>query len=104
VHSATAGRLERSGEFQEDVVKSFSKGDRVTRPEYGAGTVTDVNALHTVIDFDDHGLRRFVTNLVVLERTLEPAPVRAKAARRVKRVAGPAAKATAADTGRAAEK
>ncbi len=49
-------------------------GDRVAHGQYGAGTVTELNVYHTVIDFDAHGLRRFVTDRVVLERTLDPGP------------------------------
>jgi hypothetical protein len=50
------------------------KGDRVTHGQYGAGTVTDLDVYHTVIDFDAHGPRRFVTNRVVLEPTTDPGP------------------------------
>lgn len=63
-----------------------AKGDRVTQAQYGPGTVTDVDAHHTVIDFDQHGVRRFVTNIVRLEPTTDPAPVKT-AARRPKRAA-----------------
>lgn len=68
-------------------MKSFAKGDRVTQPQYGPGTITDTNTYHTMIDFDHHGLHMFVTNLVQLERTSEPAPVRQRPARRAKRPA-----------------
>ena len=70
---------------------SYAKGDRVSHEQYGLGTLTDVNEYHTVIDFDDHGLRTFVTSLVHLEKTSSPAPVRAKAVRRSKKAAAPAA-------------
>lgn len=63
----------------------YAKGDRVVQPTYGAGTVAAADALHTVIDFDDHGLRTFVTSLVHLERASSPAPVRAKPVRRAKK-------------------
>jgi len=46
----------------------------VLHGDYGVGTVTDLNVYHTVIDFDVHGLRRFVTNMVVVERTADPGP------------------------------
>jgi hypothetical protein len=62
-------------------------GDRVQHEQYGAGTVTLLD-YHTVIDFDGHGLRRFVTNRVVVERTEDPGPTpserRAIAVRRAK--------------------
>ena len=68
----------------------FSKGARVSQSTYGAGTITDTDSNHTVIDFDNHGPRKFVTSLVVLESTNEPAPERAKPARRAKRATPPA--------------
>jgi hypothetical protein len=46
----------------------------VAHVEYGTGTVAELNVYHTVIDFDAHGLRRFATSLVVLERTSDPGP------------------------------
>jgi hypothetical protein len=63
-------------------------GDRVQHEQYGVGTVTLLDVYHTVIDFDAHSLRRFVTNRVVLERTDDPGPTasekRVIAARRAK--------------------
>ena len=67
----------------------FVKGDRVTQPQYGTGTITDTNERHTVIDFDEHGPRTFSTTLVKLERSTVPPPVRAPRARRAPRRANP---------------
>ena len=58
-------------------MKSWTKGDRVVQPTYGAGTLVEVNEHHTVIDFDEHGRRVFATRLVTLQATSEPAPARA---------------------------
>lgn len=55
-----------------------SKGDRVAHGEYGPGTITEQDVYHTVIDFDAHGSRRFVTSKVVLERTSVPGPTAAE--------------------------
>jgi hypothetical protein len=63
-------------------VRVFSIGDRVSQPQYGAGTVAAANEYHTTIDFDDHGPRTFATPIVKLERSTTAAPVRAKATRR----------------------
>src|SRR5271169_2567943 len=63
-----------------NAMKSWTKGDRVVQPNYGPGTLVEVNEHHTVIDFDEHGRRVFATRLVVLQATNEPAP--AKAARK----------------------
>ena len=74
----------------------YTKGDRVSHGTYGAGTIFSANAIHTVIDFDEHGHRTFVTNMVQLEKTSSPAPVRQKAARRSKKSVAPDAAPAAA--------
>jgi hypothetical protein len=62
-------------------VQIFTKGDRVVQPQYGPGTIADTNAEHTVVDFDNHGSRMFITSMVALEPTNEPAPNRPHPAR-----------------------
>ncbi len=61
---------------------SFKIGDRVMQANYGAGTITGADDHHTVINFDEHGVKTFATGLVVLERTASPAPQKAAKARR----------------------
>jgi 3-hydroxy-3-methylglutaryl CoA synthase len=78
-------------------VHIYAKGDRVSHGSYGSGTIFTANSIHTVIDFDEHGHKTFVTNLVQLEKTSSPAPVRVKAVRRVKKAATAAPTPTAAD-------
>ena len=65
-----------------NLMKNWSKGDRVTQPTYGAGTLVEVNEHHTVIDFDEHGRRTFSTRLVTLQATNEPAPHKASGTRK----------------------
>ena len=55
-----------------------SKGDRVAHEQCGPGTITEQDVFHTVIDFDGHGSRRFVTSRVVLDRTSDPGPTAAE--------------------------
>ena len=65
-----------------------SAGDRVAHAQYGDGTVSSVNQYHTVIEFDAHGARTFVSPRVVLTSSSTPAPekpVRRKAAVRKKK-------------------
>jgi len=40
--------------------------------------VLESNEHHTVIDFDEHGIRRFVTSMVVLKTSTVPAPTKKK--------------------------
>ena len=68
-----------------NAMKNWSKGDRVTQPTYGAGTLVEVNEHHTVIDFDEHGRRTFASRLVVLQATNEPAPNKPAKARAKKK-------------------
>jgi len=60
--------------LRKDLMQLPAKGDRVAQAQYGPGTITEVDIYHTVIDFDQHGPRRFVTNRVVLEPTSDPGP------------------------------
>jgi hypothetical protein len=66
-------------------VRAYGIGDRVVQLQYGAGTITVSNEYHTVIDFDDHGVRTFATPLVQLERSSSVAPPKPPAANRRKR-------------------
>ena len=50
-------------------MRGYAIGDRVSQPQYGTGTIRLVDEYHTVIDFDDHGIRRFATSMVKLERS-----------------------------------
>ncbi len=56
----------------------YSPGKRVSQAQYGPGTVVESNEHHTVIDFDEHGVRRFVTMMVELKSSTVPAPSKAK--------------------------
>lgn len=75
-------------------MKPFAKDSRVTQPNYGAGTVMSSDERYTVIEFDLHGRRRFVTEMVTLAKTDEPAPAKPAKARR-KKSTDAAAKKTA---------
>ena len=57
-------------------MKDFRKDDRVSHSRFGPGVVVDVNARYTIIEFDDAGVRKFVTALVQLERSDLPIPVK----------------------------
>jgi hypothetical protein len=54
-------------------MKSWNPGDRVRHATYGTGTIIEFTDQHAVIHFDDHGRRKFASNLVVLT-TAQQAP------------------------------
>jgi len=72
-------------------LKLFAKGNRVSQPTYGAGTVTSSDERYTVIEFDNHGRRVFITDMVTLSKTDEPAPNKPAKGRKKKVAATPAA-------------
>ena len=78
------------------VAKLHAKGSRVSQPSYGPGTVSSSDERYTVIEFDNHGRRVFVTDMVTLEKTDEPAPNRPVKEKRRK---APAKKAEKAEKG-----
>ncbi|HUA01251.1 MAG TPA: hypothetical protein VMB02_13040 [Candidatus Aquilonibacter sp.] len=63
----------------------LSEGQTVRHEQYGIGTVTESNTERTTIDFDDHGLKKFVTSIWVAELVGEPPadrPVRRRGRRK----------------------
>jgi Protein of unknown function (DUF3553) len=76
-------------------MRLFANGRRVTQPSYGTGTIVSTDERYTVIDFDDHGRRTFVTTMVSLEPSSTPAPERAGSAGRRRSSRAATAKRTA---------
>jgi hypothetical protein len=54
-------------------VQILSEGQTIRHEQYGIGTVTESNVERTTIDFDNHGLKKFVTSIWVAELIGEPA-------------------------------
>lgn len=71
--------------------KSWTKGDRILQPTYGAGTILEYNEHHVVIEFDEAGKKTFSTRLVTLQTTNEPAPAKAARKRAPRKVKAKAA-------------
>ena len=65
-------------------MRAYAVGDRVSEAKFGDGTVTSSNEYHTVIDFDEHGVRTFSTSIVRLNKASSIAPAKPvkKAARK----------------------
>jgi hypothetical protein len=60
-------------------MKALSASQRVTHDKYGLGVVSEVDAEYTVIEFDEHGRKKFLTRLVTLQPSEEPPPKRRRA-------------------------
>ena len=50
----------------------LSEGQSIRHEQYGMGTVTESNLDRTTIDFDDHGVKKFVTSMWTAELIGEP--------------------------------
>ncbi len=58
--------------LKEDVLQILSEGQTIRHEQYGIGTVTESNTERTTIDFDNHGLKKFVTSIWIAELIGEP--------------------------------
>ena len=65
-------------------MKALREGQYVKHFQYGFGWVTESDDDRTSIDFSDHGLKRFVTSLMVVELAGDPPPRPSRTKRRKK--------------------
>jgi hypothetical protein len=66
----------------------LAEGQTIRHEQYGLGTVTESNNERTTIDFDSHGLKKFVTSIWAAELVGEPPadrPVRKRGRRKTVR-------------------
>ena len=66
-------------------MKRFDVGSRVIEPTYGLGSVVAVEDNYTRVQFDEHGMKKFLTAMSRLEPSDEPAPPGLKGKIRKKR-------------------
>ncbi len=50
----------------------LAEGQTIRHQQYGLGTVTESNNERTTIDFDSHGVKKFVTSMWSAELVGEP--------------------------------
>jgi hypothetical protein len=53
-------------------VQTLVEGQSIRHDQYGMGVVTESNNDRTTIDFDNHGLKKFVTSIWSAELIGEP--------------------------------
>ena len=66
-------------------MKRFDVGSRVIEPTYGLGSVVAVEDNYTRVQFDEHGMKKFLTSMSRLEPSNEPVPPGLKGKARKKR-------------------
>jgi hypothetical protein len=59
-------------------MKALQEGTYIKHFQYGLGVITASNAERTSIDFDLHGLKKFVTSIMVVELAEGTPPKRSK--------------------------
>jgi hypothetical protein len=62
-------------------MKRFEVGARVVEPTYGFGSVVSVEDAYTRVQFDEHGIKKFLTSMSRLEPSNEPVPASARNAK-----------------------
>ena len=67
-------------------MKALQEGAYIKHFQYGLGVVTESNSERTSIDFDLHGMKKFVTSLMVVDLA-EGTPPKRRRAKRVKKIA-----------------
>ena len=55
-------------------MKRFDVGARVVDPGYGHGIIVAVEDEYVRVQFDEHGVKKFLTRLSRLEPSTEPVP------------------------------
>lgn len=55
-------------------MKRFEVGARVVEPTYGLGSVVAIEDAYTRVQFDEHGVKKFMTSMSKLEPSNEPVP------------------------------
>jgi len=80
-------------------MKRFEVGARVVEPTYGLGSVIAVEDAYTRVQFDEHGVKKFMTSMSKLEPSNEPVPagLRSASKPRKKRTVKPKVAAVAAE-------
>ena len=78
-------------------MKALEEGAYIKHFQYGLGVVTESNANRTSIDFDTHGLKKFVTSMMVVD-IAEGTPPKRRRSKKLKQAI--LAAATAAEANR----
>ena len=65
-------------------MKALAEGLYIKHSQYGNGVVTQSDVERTTIDFDTHGIKKFVTSMMVVE-PVEGTPPKRPGSRRSKK-------------------
>jgi len=66
-------------------LKALEEGAYIKHFQYGLGVVTESNSDRTSIDFDLHGMKKFVTSIMVVDAA-EGTPPKRRRAKKIKKL------------------
>ena len=66
-------------------MKALEEGAYIKHFQYGLGVVTESNSDRTSIDFDLHGMKKFVTSIMVVD-VAEGTPPKRRRAKKIKKL------------------
>jgi hypothetical protein len=66
-------------------LKALEEGAYIKHFQYGLGVVTESNSDRTSIDFDIHGMKKFVTSIMVVDAA-EGTPPKRRRAKKIKKL------------------
>jgi hypothetical protein len=66
-------------------LKALEEGAYIKHFQYGLGVVTESNSDRTSIDFDLHGMKKFVTSIMVVDAA-EGIPPKRRRAKKIKKL------------------
>ena len=66
-------------------MKALEEGAYIKHFQYGLGVVTESNGDRTSIDFDLHGMKKFVTSIMVVDAA-EGTPPKRRRAKKIKKL------------------
>ena len=66
-------------------MKALEEGAYIKHFQYGLGVVTESNSDRTSIDFDLHGMKKFVTSIMVVDAA-EGTPPKRRRAKKIKKL------------------
>jgi hypothetical protein len=93
----TKGKVVKNfaGRNKEALMKVLPKGQYIKHFQYGLGVITASNEQRTSIDFDTHGMKKFVTSLMVVDPAEGTPPKSSRRKHGKKPIATPLPAATA---------
>jgi len=82
---ATAAQKRQARFTRGGTLKTLEEGAYIKHFQYGLGVVTESNSERTSIDFDVHGMKKFVTSLMVVDHA-EGTPPKRRRSKKIKKV------------------